>query len=175
MKRRFFNIEDPFREIIQEDTNKKFVSQLFNACGTTLNSLFKYDNKDNTHVWVYDANDEILAVLVFEDLGEEFHIIAVSNNFAMDESILNDAKPGGSLYQVMENIAITMKVKKISLESIERRINYWKMWGFHPTGDPKSGKFCKLFPMEKELKQWFLFLHPEHNLALIPLNEFVLG
>jgi len=153
LERRVFKLEEPFREIMKKDTTKKFSSELFTACGATLESLFKYDNKDCTHVWVYDANDEILAVLVFENLVDEFHIVGVSNNFAMDETILDETKPGGSLYKVMENFAINMNVKKISLESIKIRIGYWKIWGFHSTGEPKDGKFCKLFPMEKELRQ----------------------
>lgn len=153
MGRRVFKLEDPFREIMERDITKKFYSELFTACGTTLESLFKYDNKDNTHVWVYDANDEILAILVFEDLGEEFHIVGVSNNFVINKTILDETKPGGSLYQVMENFAINMNVKKISLESIKIRIGYWKMWGFYSTGDPEDGQFCKLFPMAKELTQ----------------------
>ncbi len=153
LRRRVFKLEEPFREIMEKDIAKKFTSELFTACGATLESLFKYDNKDNTHVWVYDANDEILAVLVFEDLGKEFHIVGVSNNFAINETILDDAKPGGSLYLVMENFAIDMGVKKIFLESIEIRTDYWKIMGFNSTGDPKDGKFCKLFPMAKELKQ----------------------
>ena len=137
--RRSFKIEDPIREIIQSDTDKKFQSGLFQACGTTLKSLYTYDNEDNRHVWVYDANDEIFAALIFDDLDDVFYIEAVSNNFDVSTDDLESTKPGGTLYSVLENIAIDLKIKKITLDSIERRVGYWIRLDFQINGTPYDG------------------------------------
>lgn len=150
MTRRIFSLNEPFREIQNQDTTKTFQSKLLDACGATLASMIE-ENIDSTHVWVYDANDEILAVLAFEDLEDEFHIEIISNNFAISEYVLEESKPGSSLYEVMEDLARKNNISKITLDSIPDRVGYWRNYGFKQTGIPFDGKFCKLFPMEKNL------------------------
>jgi len=151
LSRRTFNINEPFREIQEEDSVKQFESKLLIACGSTLNSL-SLDNQGDKHVWVYDANDEILGVLVFIDHGTEFYVDMVSNNFTIPKSVLHETKPGSSLYQIMEDVAVMNGVSKITLDSIPDRVSYWQtQFGFKLSGTPSVGKFCRLFPMEKKI------------------------
>lgn len=151
MARRTFTINEPFREIQQGDSIKEFESKLLTACESTLISL-GLDNQGDKHVWVYDVNDKILGVLVFIDRGTEFYVDVVSNNFTIPKSVLHETKPGGSLYQVMEDVAVANKVSKITLDSIPDRVSYWQtQFGFKLSGTPFAGKFCRLFPMEKKI------------------------
>lgn len=115
-------------------------------------SSLSLDNQGDKHVWVYDANDEILGVLVFIDRGTEFYVDVVSNNFTISKSVLQETKPGGLLYQVMEDVAVVNEVSKITLDSIPDRVSYWQtQFGFELSGAPFDGKFCQLFPMEKKI------------------------
>jgi hypothetical protein len=154
LNRRKFIINEPFREINQDDSFKRFESKLLTSCGSTLSSLHN-ENKDNYHVWVYDTND-ILGVIAFSDRRTEFHINVVSNNFSIPENILNETNPGSSLYQILEDIAIVNGVLRITLDSIPSRTGYWHdQFGFELTGTPFTGKFCQLFPMAKNLDSNF--------------------
>jgi len=150
LPRRIFNINEPFREIKYKDSTKQFESRLLTACGSTLVSL-NLENQNDDHVWVYDANNEILGVIGFTDHGTEFHVEVVSNNFAIPKLVLHETKPGSSLYQTMEDVARMNQVSKITLDSIPDRVDYWKKFGFQSTGNSFDGKFCKLFPMEKKI------------------------
>jgi len=151
MARRTFNVYKPFREIILEDSFKEFQSELLDNCGTSLFTLFK-ENIDKKHAWVYEMDDEILGVIAFFDNNTEFYIDVVSNNFVISAEILKETKPGSSLYQTVEDIAILNGVSKITLDSIPERRVYWQnQFKFELTGTSFEGKFCQLYPMEKKL------------------------
>jgi hypothetical protein len=151
MIRRIFNLNEPFREIKKEDSFKPFESKLLTACGSTLSSMY-LENKDDKYVWVYDVNDEILAVISFLDRDKEFYVDLVSNNFSIPKNILSQTKPGSSLYQILEDVARMNSISKITLDSVPEMIDYWKIeFDFKQIGDPFTGKFCKLYPMSKNL------------------------
>jgi len=150
-ERRGFQTSMPVREIEAGDASKKFYSELFNKCGTNLASLLS-DNNGDRHVWVYDGGEnDVLGVLLFIDNRDDFYVDVVSNNFAITNEILGMAKPGGTLYSVIESNARNFGADTVTLDSIPERIGYWKLFGFVENGEPFEGSFCMLTPMIKHL------------------------
>jgi len=151
LTRRTFNINEPFREIMPEDTQKEFRSGLLDALGISLKSLVD-ENHDDKHVWVYDADDKILGVLSFIDLGTEIYADIVSDNKLFPE-LCGESKPGRSLYVLLEDLSASIGISTIRMDSISDRVDYWtKHHGFEMTGMPHQGKLGQVYPMEKKLK-----------------------
>jgi len=149
MERRTFELNEPYRETTFLDSIKKFESGFFDALGISLSSLVA-ENKDDKHVWVYEADDKILGVISFLDSESEIIVDVVSNN-QLFPHLCNEVKPGRSLYLVLEDLSISFEIPKIRLESISDRVGYWKNLGFVLSGMPYAGKVGMLYPMEKKL------------------------
>jgi hypothetical protein len=147
MKRREFFLNPPFREIIQSDSFASFESSLLVAVGTSLENLIK-ENREEKHVWVYDVEGKILAVLVFVDFGSYFHIDLVVTNES-EQKLCDQVHPR---YSLLEDFAIKFGHTRIRLDSIADRVEYWKSHGYVITGIGYNDEnLCMIYPMEKTL------------------------
>lgn len=150
MKRRSFLLNPPFREIKDSDNTIKFESELLDIIGINLDTLAK-GNKDDKHVWVYDFDGKILAILSFLDVGSYFHMDVVAINES-EQELCKEVHPGYSLFSLLENFAVKLGHTKIRLDSISERVEYWKSYGYEMTGiGHADDKLGKIYPMEKRL------------------------
>ena len=150
MIRKNFGLNPPFREIKPSDTTKEFESEFLDFVGITLTS-FVEENKDDKYVWVYELEENILAVLSFLDMDSYFFmdIVAVNESFP---DLNQEVHPGYSLFNLLEDLSPKFNYSTIRLDSTSERVSYWKKNGYEIIGMPASvNKWGKLFPMEKRL------------------------
>lgn len=150
MKRRSFLLNTPFREISPSDSSTKFHSSLLSIIETDLGKLAG-ENREEKHVWVYDLDGKILAVLSFLDIGLYFHMDLVAVNES-EQDLCDEVHPGYSLFTLLEDFAIKFGHAKIRLDSVADRVMYWKSHGYQMTGIGHSDKrLGQIYPMEKQL------------------------
>lgn len=148
--RRQFLLNFPFREITLSDSSAKFTSSLLDAIGISFNHLIK-ENKDEKHVWVYNFDGKILAVLSFLDAGSYFHMDLVTINES-EQELCDEIHPGYSLFALLEEFAKKFGHVKIRLDSIGDRIEYWKFHGYKIIGVGHADEnLGQIYPMEKNL------------------------
>lgn len=148
LARKIFKLNEPFREITFNDTKKPFQNEFLEKAGITI-TAFVNENHDDKHVWVYDFDGKILAVLSFLDTGSCFYMDVLGKNRLHDD-ISDDLKPGFSLVKLLEDLSPKFGYSIIKLESTSNRVEYWKSQGYKITGMPsQNDKFGQLFSMEK--------------------------
>jgi pyruvate carboxylase len=117
---------------------------------TNLKNLVK-ENREEKHVWVYDVEGKILAVLVFVDFDSYFHIDLVVTNES-EQKLCDQVHPGYSLFSLLEDFAIKFGHTRIRLDSIADRVEYWKSHGYVITGIGYNVEnLGRIYPMEKTL------------------------
>lgn len=150
LARKIFKLNEPYREITPADAKKPFQNEFLEKAGITL-AVFVKENHDDKHVWVYDFDGKILAVLSFLDTDSCFYMDILGKNRLHDD-ISIDLKPGYSLVKLLEDLSPKFGYPMIKLDSTANRVEYWKTLGYRISGTPSwNEKFGQLFPMEKKL------------------------
>jgi len=150
LARKKFVLNLPFREVNPSDSKKTFRSKFLSEHGISFANLVE-ENQNDKYVWIYELEDQILAVLSFLDIDSFFYmdIVAINESF---KSICDEVHPGFSLFSLLEDLSPAFGYSKIRLDSTSERIEYWKSYGYEMIGMPSSNdKWGKLFPMEKNL------------------------
>ena len=117
MARKIFKLNEPYREITPGDAKKPFQNEFLEKAGITL-TVFVKENRDDKHVWVYDFEGKILAVLSFLDTDSYFYMDVLGKNRLYDD-ISVDLKPGYSLVKLLEDLS-----PKFGYTLIKIRLDY---------------------------------------------------
>jgi len=151
MARKKFILNLPFREATPSDVEKNFQSKFLSSHGITFGDIVK-ENQNDKHVWVYELDEKILAVLSFVDTEWLFYMDLVAIN-ELFKSLCDEVHPGFSLFSLLEDLSPGFGYSKIRLDATTKRVDYWKDHGYIMIGMPSSNsKWGKLFPMEKNLQ-----------------------
>lgn len=148
MVRRNFVFPSPtFREITNEDTAKQFQNPLFQN-GDALIECANM-NTENTHVFVYDSGDDILAIMVFNDFGSFFHV-----EYLMANQLFNPQTAGTKLLLLLEDLGKTLGYDHIELDALVGAIPYYKhpRLGYTEVGVIQEGEYGKMSKMTKSLR-----------------------
>ncbi|MFZ1077958.1 MAG: hypothetical protein WAN47_11075 [Nitrosotalea sp.] len=149
LERKKFKLNLPYREILSTDISHDFDNELLSAKNITLQKLY-IENKDNYHVWVFESDSKILAFLSFVDEGDHFHIDMIAVNRIHDK-LCDEIHPGYSLFTLLELVSLQFGYSKITLNSVQNRIGYWKSNGYEIIGPSEfSNVWGMLTPMEKK-------------------------
>lgn len=150
LERKIFRLNLPYREILSTDMQHDFDNELLLVKNITLKKLYA-ENKDNYHVWVFEFDDKVLAFLTFVDEGDHFHIDMIAVNRIHDK-LCDELRPGYSLFTLLEIVSLQFGYSKITLNSVQNRIEYWKLNGYEITGPAEfSNVWGMLTPMEKKI------------------------
>jgi len=148
MDRKTFNLNLPFREIKQEDVGILFDNELLESNGVDLAFLFE-KNMGNLYVFVYELDGKVLAFIEFIDTGTHFHLDLVETNRLFPTPSL---KPGGKLILLLELISKQNNYSKITLNSVQNKVEYYKKLGYTKTGETiPNVAYGPLTKMEKTL------------------------
>ena len=151
MSQKDFGLNPPFREIEDSDAEREFKSDFLSSHDITLSSLVEDNKTDGKHVWVYELEGKILAVLSFQDMGSYFYMDIVAINDLFPE-LCDEVHPGYSLFSLLEDVSPNFGYSTIRLDSTDERVSYWKGHDYELIGMPSSSdKWGQLFPMEKKL------------------------
>lgn len=145
MARKTFKLNPPFREIEASDAEKPFWNRLTPKNEIDLSYLVE-QNRNKTHVLVYEFEDKVLGFVVVSDNDDHFHIDLIENNERFEES----KGKGYMLMILIEALSDIFGYSKITLHSTKDNIEYYRKIGYEIIGasseDPKYGQ---LTPMEK--------------------------
>jgi histone acetyltransferase (RNA polymerase elongator complex component) len=145
MTRKTFILTPPYREITNSDTTKPFTNQLFPQ-GNILSSFLR-DNTDNTHIFVFDQDDEIKALMMFDDNETYFHV-----EFLLANALHPHQKAGTKLLLLLEGLATTLNYDRIELWSLSGMIQYYSALGYTNTGLSDVGRYGEMYKMVKSLR-----------------------
>ncbi len=104
-------------------------------------------NTENTHVFVYDDNDEILAIMVFHDFGSFFHV-----EYLMANRLFNPQTAGTKLIFLLEDLGKTLGYDHIELDALVKKIQYYEALGYAEVGVIQEGEYGKMSKMSKSLR-----------------------
>lgn len=150
LERKRFRLNLPYREILSTDVQHDFDNELLFAKNITLQKLYT-ENKDNYHVWVFEFDGKVLAFLTFVDEDDHFHIDMIAVN-RIHHKLCDEIHPGYSLFTLLELVSLQFGYSKITLNSVQNRIKYWKSNGYEITGPAEFGNvWGMLTPMEKKI------------------------
>jgi len=145
LPRRTFVLNLPYREILHEDKTKPFTNPLFPQ-GNILTSFLR-DNTDNTHVFIFDQDNEIKALMMFDDNETYFHV-----EFLLSNTLQPRQKAGTKLLLLLENLATTLNYDRIELWSLSAIIPYYSALGYTNTGLSDVGRYGEMYKMVKSLR-----------------------
>jgi hypothetical protein len=103
LKRRSIPEKGSFRYMRKTDLGQPFDNRLKSLNVLELADFFKH-NVDNRHVFVYEFDDKILCVLVFDDKGDHFYLNLIENN-EIYEKECDEVNPAPKLIRYVEKVS----------------------------------------------------------------------
>lgn len=144
MTRKTFILTPPYREITNSDTTKPFTSPLFPQGNILAN--FLRDNIDNTHIFVFDQDNKIKALMMFDDNETYFHV-----EFLLANALYPNQKAGTKLLLLLEDLATNLNYDRVELWSLSGVISYYSTLGYTDTGSSDVGRYGEMHKMVKSL------------------------
>jgi len=132
MARKKIPARGPFRYIRKSDVKKPFDNRFKRLNGVDFSSLLK-DNKGSIHVLVYEYQRNILCFLALEDKGTHFYLNLIENN-ELFQTKIQTINPAPKLITYVEIISPHYGYKKVTLNSIQPLIQYYRDLGYSETG-----------------------------------------
>jgi len=149
MTRRIFKLNDPIHEIDSNYTTFDFQNPKLDSIGISLQSL-NSKNSGEEHVWIHEANNKVLGVMSFYDMGRYFQVEIVAKN-NLEQELCDLTKPVYTLIQRLEDYSKRFNHSSIRVDSTSERVELWESYGYGMIGMPQHcDGWGQVFPMEKK-------------------------
>ncbi len=149
MARHIFKLNDPIHEINSKYAMLDFQNPKLDSLGISLQTL-NHENKDKEYVWIHEANDKVLGVMSFYDMGRYFQIEIVAKN-NLEQELCDLTKPVYTLIQRLEDYSKRFNHSSIRVDSTSERVELWESYGYGMIGMPQHcDGWGQVFPMEKK-------------------------
>jgi hypothetical protein len=149
MKRKSIPENGSFRYIHKDDIEQSFDNRLRSLNNLELSDFYNY-NVENRHVFVYDFDNRVLCVLVFDDKDDHFYLNLIENNEVYGKEC-DEVNPAPKLITYVEKIAKSLGHKKIRLDSLEQLVPYYTKLGYSSMNDDEHHKDYGLLVKMKKL------------------------
>ena len=111
MKRKSIPENGPFRYIRKDDIEQSFDNRLRSLNNLELSDFYNY-NVENRHVFVYDFDNRVLRVLVFDDNDDHFYLNLIENNEVYGKEC-DEVNPAPKLITYVEKLPNLWAIKKL--------------------------------------------------------------